>query len=177
MNLTKTAEGGLSNISDILQRMRELAVQASNGTLTEQDRAHIQAKFNQLKEELNRIANTTQFNQQRLLDINTEKLGLKDIDLTNPKGTETALSRLDNALKTVTSERADLGATINAYQKRLSNYQVQARNTIEAYSRITDADIAQAITQYTNYQTLTQVAITNINKMKELMLAKLNLLG
>ncbi|MCL1875253.1 MAG: flagellin [Synergistaceae bacterium] len=68
ISMVQTAEGGLAETQSIIQRMRELAVQAANDTLTQQDRAYIQIEINQLREEVDRIANTTQFNKRKLLD-------------------------------------------------------------------------------------------------------------
>ena len=176
VNMMQTAEGGLSNIGEILQRMRELAVQASNGTLTQEDRNQIQAEFEQLKEELNRISSNTRFNNKPLLDVNTEKLDLDKLDLTNPTQAEKAISRLDNAIKTISSDRGNLGAIINGYRARLSNYQVQRENTTASYSRIMDTDMAEAITKYNQFQTLSQISLQTIRKMNQLLKMKLNLL-
>ena len=175
INMAQTAEGGLSNITDIMQRMRELAVQASNSTLTNEDRAQIQAEFEQLRQELDRISTSTQFNEQRLLDVDSSKLGLDKVDLVN--NPEDAIKVLDEGLKRVSSDRGNLGAVINAYKARISNLQVQRENTVQSYSRMVDVDMAEAITQYTNYQTLTQVGISAVKKLTELMKMKLSLLA
>ncbi len=177
INMTQTAEGGLSNIGDILQRMRELAVQAGNGTLTAEDRASIQAEFEQLREELNRINTDTQFNNQRLLNASAEDLNISDINLTTPEGAQEALGRLDEAIRKVASDRGNLGALINGYQARISNYQVQRENTMASYSRMVDTDLAQAITEQTRFYTLSQVGMSAVKSMIRLMRMQLNLLG
>ena len=78
ISMIQTAEGALQEIHSILQRMRELSVQASNDTLTQQDRRYIQLEIDQLKEEINRIGNTTQFNKKKLLDGSASALWSSD---------------------------------------------------------------------------------------------------
>lgn len=106
ISLIQTAEGALSETTDILQRMRELSVQASNDTATDADRSEIQKEVSQLKEEINRISNTTEFNTKKLLDGSLEKAGLSlgtklesvQLDGTKTQGTSVALEALQDGV-------------------------------------------------------------------------------
>jgi flagellin len=163
-SLLQTAEGALQGTSEALIRMRELGMQAQNGTLGDADRATIQAEYDQLSAEVTRISESTGFNGRKLLDgslqgagavhladgtggasieiavggQSADDLGLAALDLGDP----TALSQIDRAIDAVSSTRGRLGAVDNRLESQLSTLQVAAENTAAARSRIGDADLA-----------------------------------
>lgn len=168
------ADAGLSGIADSLQRMRELAVQASNtAVVSDGDRKSIQKEIEQLKKHISDTANNTEFNTKKLLngsngnmhiasgangdgmDIDTgnatlDALGIRDFDVTGKFDIKT----IDNALKNVNSRRADIGAQTNALDYTI-NYNRQASyNLTNTTSKMEDTDIAKTITEQKKEQQL-----------------------
>lgn len=170
-DLLNTAEGEMSDSSDVLQRMRELSLQASNGTLTDSDRANIQTEMNQLKEQLNSNANTTHYNgiytnngtlknfttqagandgetiSTSIGDMSSKGLGITGKVSTQSDATET-LGSIDNAINKLSSSRADVGAMTNTLDHSISNANQASYNTQAAYSNYRDADISRELTSY-----------------------------
>ncbi len=174
IELSNVADGGLSNISDSIQRMRELAVQAGNGTMTDDDRAHIQDEIDELKKGIADIASQTSYNTKNLLDgsnsnikiatdanpnsvtVNTgdatlEELGIKDFDVT--KG-DFDIADLDKALESVDKTRSNVGAKTNALEYGINYNYNAAENTTAAQSRLEDLDIGPAVTELRKKETL-----------------------
>ncbi len=160
-NLLSTAEGGLSNISDSLQRMRELALQASNSFYTYSDKKYIQNEIDQLKEGIADSVNNTSFNNKKLLngsngnfhfatspdgsgyDISLgnkvlESLGISDFDVTK----NFDIKDIDSALNTVNSIRSDIGAASNRLDYTISENLITSLNLQASRSGIVDADMA-----------------------------------
>lgn len=184
-SLAQTAEAGLSEIQDMSQRVNELAVQAANGTLTTEDRQLIQTEINQITQEIDRQAASTQFNGQNLLDgtfsssahvganpgetvnlslsaVNSASLGLSGIDVTTQAGANTAIGAAQGAVNSIATERADIGATVNRLQST-SNFVGAAReNTVAAESRVRDADIAAELIGLTTAQVREQAGLFSI---------------
>ncbi|MFT9274056.1 MAG: flagellin [Liquorilactobacillus nagelii] len=233
VSLIQTAEGGLSQIQTMLDRMRDLAVQSSNGTLGTDDRNAIDKEFTDLKQEITRIAGTTQFNNKNLLGasdtdqnattftfqvgansgqtlsvkisaMNAAALGLSNtvdivgkmatyigttpdvktpavkdattgavttptvyatavLDVTDNTANDmvsanAAITAIDKAISTVTTQRSTLGATQNRLNYAISNLETSNENLSEANSRIRDVDMAQEMTQFTKSNILTQAA-------------------
>ncbi|HOV79648.1 MAG TPA: flagellin [Bacillota bacterium] len=180
ISLIQTAEGALNETHAILQRMRELAVQAANDTNTDEDRAQIQQEISQLINELDRIASTTQFNTKLLVngsatsmlfqiganaaqtmtlsigDMGASALGVAGISLSSQGGATSALTALDGALSAVSSERAKLGAVQNRLEHTIANLNVSAENLTAAESRIRDVDMAKEMANFTKTQILMQ---------------------
>ena len=186
ISLAQTAEGGMEGITSSLQRMRELSVQAANYTNTTADREAIQLEVDQLIDEIDRIAGQTKFNTVSLLDgsftaaqfqvganagetitvadidsMETDELGsagskVADVDVTTAGGATSALTVIDDALSTVTSARAALGATINRFDQTISNLRVTAESVTATRSRILDADFAAETASLTRLQILQQ---------------------
>lgn len=176
VSVIQTAEGGLNNIENDVQRIRELAVQASNGTLTTEDRQAIQSEVNQLVANIDQTANNTEFNGRALLegssaganapqvaggadgtetididiaDSRAAALGLDTIDVTTGAGADAAIVAADAAIETVSETRAEIGSTQNRLQSQSNRLATTQANTEAARSRISDADIAEAVTQRT----------------------------
>lgn len=165
LSLTETAGGALSQVSDSLQRMRELAVQAANGTNSPSDLQAIQAEFGQLSQNIGQITGTTQFNGQNLLDgtfsaqiqsganpgetqalalgsATPQSLGIGGQDLTSQSNATAALGALDNAIASVSSQQANIGAAQAGLNSTLANLSNTYENLASAKSRIADTDFA-----------------------------------
>lgn len=180
ISLIQTAEGALSEIHSILQRMRELAVQAASDTNTDTDRGLIQKEVTQLINEITRIAATTEFNTQKLLDgtftskvfqigannnqtitltisdMRATALGVDSVDVSTQTGAANAILALDQAIDNVSSQRAELGAVQNRLEHTIANLGVAVENLQQAESRIRDVDMALEMARYTKYQVLVQ---------------------
>jgi flagellin len=183
ISLARTAEGGLSGISDMLVRMRELSVQAGNGALDDSARAAIQTEFDALGAEITRTSEATQFGGRGLLNgeiagansvqlrdgtdsgqmleisvdsASAASLGVQGLDASDPA----TLDTIDQALGAVSSARGDLGATQNRLESGIRNLQNIRENTAAANSRIADADVAEVAAELTKQQILQQMQIS-----------------
>ncbi len=177
-NLIRTAEGGLSGISDQIQRMRELSIQSANGTLTDSDRQIIQNEINQIKQGIADAVSGTEFNNQKLLNgsftnkltassangtgtmvsipnMSLKELGIAEFDVTNPAYSD--ISVLDKAMDKVMSTRSQLGAISNTFNHNINASQIQNLNQQIARSRITDADMGKAAMAYSKSRVMTQM--------------------
>ena len=187
ISLIQTGEGALSGTHSILQRMRELAVQAGNATYTDADRRVLQAEFDQLKSEITRIGNTTEFNTKNLLDgsadgsansltsqigansgqtlsmsirdMRAAALGIGDLNIGTQSGALAALEALDSAIQGVSSQRGAFGAIQNRLEHTVNNLNAASENQRTAESRIRDADMAREIIRHTTNSILTQVSL------------------
>jgi len=200
VSFVQVAEGYLSETTDVLQRIRELAVQASNGVYSDEDRMQIQVEVSQLVAEVDRIASSAQFNGMSLLTgkfsresdtvmqfqvgancdqnirayigtMTASALGLKGlqsdentISISSPDEANLTIATLDEALKNVNKQRADLGAYQNRMEMAQKGINVAAENTQAAESRIRDADIAQEMVEYTKNQILSQSAVAMLSQ-------------
>ncbi len=179
ISLVNTTEGNLNEVHAMLQRVRELAVQFKNGSLSATDRAAITSEVAQLASEIERIGSQSQFNGINLLSANstvTFQVGANDTDtisfnliqLTNATtgvGTNyatlttigtTDLSEIDTAINNVAAFRATLGAVSNRLEHSLQAAGAYQENLIAAESRIRDVDMAQEMVTYTKYSILSQ---------------------
>ena len=168
ISLIQTAEGALNETHAILQRMRELAVQAANDTNDEAvDRAALQLEIDDLVEELDRIATDTKFNGKELFDgeasfvihvgadagqsidleitqdMSSEGLGVNEIGLTKQTTADTAITTIQTAINDVSTARAELGAKQNRLEHTINNLSNASENLTAAESRIRDTDHAQ----------------------------------
>ena len=183
ISLIQTAEGALNEAHSILQRMNELATQAANDTNTSSDRTAIQKEINALTSELDRIASTTQFNTQNLLDgtfsgkklqvgaLENQKISIK-ITTMNAKGigitagnnnmvttftnAGKAMTVFQHAISKVSTMRSDLGALQNRLEHTVANLDNVAENTQTAESRIRDTDMAEEMVEYSKNNILAQ---------------------
>lgn len=181
ISLLQTAEGGLASVHDMLQRMRELAVQAANDTATVDDRNAIQEELNQLRDQINWVADTTQFNTQNLLDgtfasgmslqiganagqvisisigaMDATTLQVESLDVSTTGGASTAIASIDAAIQTVSTERSKVGAYQNRLEYTIANLGVSSENIAASESRIRDVDVAQEMMSFTRNQILMQ---------------------
>ncbi|MFB5282834.1 flagellin [Peribacillus sp. Hz7] len=203
ISLIQTAEGALSSTHEILQRMRELAVQAANGTNTDVDRTAVQEEIGQLKEEIDRIAKTTEFNTKPLLDgsvevgkeivlqvganenqtvklainnMNSTELKIDSLDLTKQDEAEKAITIIDGAINLVSEERSRMGAMQNRLEHTSNNLKYMSENTTAAESRIRDLDMALEMTAYTKNNILIQSAQAMLAQANQLPQGVLQLL-
>ena len=200
ISLIQTAEGALNETHSILQRMRELAVQAANDTEVTEDREAIQEEIDQLVEEIDRIATTTQFNTMNLLEgsftgkklhIGANKDQTMDIEITSTKstdlaingldyesqtGAESAISKVDAAIKTVSTTRSQLGAIQNRLEHTIANLDTSAENLQAAESRIRDVDMASEMVTYSKNNILQQAAQSMLAQANQSTQGVLNLL-
>ena len=196
ISFIQTTEGYLQESQDIIQRLRELAVQASNGVYTAEDRMQIQVEVSQLVDEIDRIASHAQFNGLNLLTgrfardtgsntvtgsmwfhigsnmdqrvqvyigtMTSKALGVRNvgdnsiITYTDPDSSNRAIGTLDQALKKVNKQRADLGAYQNRLEHAIRGIDVGAENLQAAESRIRDTDMANEMVNYTKNRILAQ---------------------
>ena len=179
ISCVQTAEGALAEVHDMLQRINELAVQSANGTNMSKDREYLNAEVKQLKDEIDKVANSVTFNEQKLLDgkfdtklqVGSEKgdeLGIKidkmtatalkieSIDISKADTAKDAIKTVKDALETVSKQRADLGAIQNRLEHKVSNLNNIVENTTAAESRIRDTDMASEMVKYTNNNVLAQ---------------------
>jgi len=195
VSFIQATEGYLAETTDIMQRLRELAVQAANGIYSAEDRMQIQVEVSQLVDEVDRIASHAQFNGMNLLTGRFAKdsaagpmqlhvganmdqseklfigtmtavaLGLTGgmqggegdmITISSVEGANMAIGTIDNALKQINKQRADLGAYQNRFELAYNGVAIAAENLQAAESRIRDADMAKQIVEYTKNQILMQ---------------------
>ncbi|NLM01189.1 MAG: flagellin [Treponema sp.] len=195
ISFIQTTEGYLQETTDILQRIRELAVQSSNGIYTDEDRMQIQVEVSQLVAEVDRIASQAQFNGMNMLTgsfasdndyarvmqlhvganvdqnvrifigtMTAHALGIAGaqgsedgrLSIESPDTANMAISSVDQALKAVNRQRADLGAYQNRFEIAAKGIAVAAENIQASESRIRDTDMAHQMVEYTKNQILTQ---------------------
>ncbi|MEC8512294.1 MAG: flagellin [Planctomycetota bacterium] len=188
VSLAQTAEGALNEVSGILNRLRELSMQAANGTLSTSDRTTLDTEFTQLKTEIDRISSTTVFNGINLLDgsgstgipiqIGIENsitndvinvtlgstsqadLGITATDVLTISNAQSSLAAIDSAIESVNSARGTLGAQQNRMESALRSIQVQRENLSASESRIRDVDVAAETADLTRNSIMQQAATT-----------------
>ena len=199
ISLVQTAEGALNQVNDNLQRIRELTVQAGNGTLSPSDRAAIQAEIDQRLDEIDRIGQQTGFNGALVLGenrslhiqvgandgetiaislqvVDRHSLGLGGFRVVEDSAgvaTESPLDALDEALKRVDRQRSQLGALHNRFEAVIDNIHSTVTNLSAARSRIMDADYAREVSNLVRAQILQQVGfaiLAQANRQPELVL-------
>ncbi len=172
VSLVQTAEGSLNEVHSMLQRVRELAVQYSNGTLATSDKAAIQSEVNQLQSEIARIGSTAQFNGIALFSASTtisfqvgandgEQISVTTTDMASLVGTislgsSTTLSTIDGYINAVSTQRAEFGAVQNRLQYTMDNLSTYEENLSSSLSRIRDVDMASEMVNFTKEQILQQ---------------------
>lgn len=202
ISLVQTMEGGLNQISDNLQRIRELAVQGANDTLSAEDRSSIQLEINERVEEITRIAEATKFNGTSLLSdattlniqvgANTEDadsiqvdtvsmtatdLGVEALDVSDFDAAQSAIDAIDSALQQIDDQRATLGATLNRFDSVIENLTTNITNLTEARSRIEDADYAVEVSNMTRANILQQAGTSMLAQANQTPQSVLSLLG
>src|SRR5262245_32175125 len=187
ISLVQTAEGALNEVSSILTRLRELAIQSSNGSVSGQDKETLDQEFQSLVSEINRIGSSTEFSGIKLLDGSTSSvsfqvgigttpgidtisvslsaalstsLSLQSLDIGSGGSTTTAITNIDAAINTVSGLRGTLGAVQNRLGSTINNLAIVTENLSAAESRIRDVDVAYETAQLTRNSILQQAAIS-----------------
>lgn len=205
VSMMQTAEGATNEISNMLQRMRELAVQSANDSYGTNDRTALQTENDQLKEEITRIASNTQWNGMSVLNgtigsagvvtfqvgtqgdatssitvefkaLDATTLTVDSLQLDSNSNSQAAIGKLDTAIQTVDTFRATLGAKINRMTSAADNLTNVAMNTSASRSRILDADYAQATTELARSQIIQQAATAMLAQANQQPQAVLSLL-
>ena len=180
INAIQTAEGGLGAQSDAVSRIRELAVQSANGTLSDDQRQALNDEAQQLLQEIDATAQNTEFNGLRPLDGSTgtitldaegdldiqfsestvDSLGLNGLDISTQAGASAALSTADAALDRINQNRSALGAQESGLAAAADQRSLQSLNLQEAESRLRDLDVAEAFVEQTRNQVLLQGGVS-----------------
>lgn len=171
ISCVQTAEGALNEIHDMLQRINELSVKAANGTITDDDRGHINSEVQQIAEEIKRVSDTATFNEQSLLDGSFKNKGIQ-VDAESGRTIEININRTPffnvrddtlsvmNAnsmnektkefLKVISEQRAELGSIQNRLEHTVNNLDNVTENTQSAETAIRDTDMAKEMVRYAN---------------------------
>ena len=187
ISLAQTAEGALATVTDALQRMRELAVQAQNGSNGTTDRANLDTEYQQLSSEITRIASQTKFNGSAIvgasagtqvfqvganngdtLSVTTSTVTTVGGGLTTSAAASTAVAAIDTALDTITTSRADYGAAISRFGFAISNLSITNENQQAARGRIMDADFAAETANLSRSQILQQAGNAMVAQANQL---------
>jgi len=205
ISLVQIAEGGLSEISNILIRLRELSVQAASDTIGATERKFLNVEFEQLTSEVDRIANSTEFNRVPLLngtgavfdiqigtrndpisdrltfdassaDVNVAALGLNLASVADKISAQNSLSAIDGAIISVSGIRADFGALQNRLQSTINNIEVSVENLSAANSRVRDTDVALETANLTKNNILVQAGTSVLSQANSYTKNALNLI-
>ena len=188
ISLAQTAEGALATVTDALQRMRELAVQAQNGSNGTSDRANLDTEYQQLSQEITRIAQQTKFNGIAIigtagagaqvfqvganngdtLTVTTSAVTTVGGAVTTVAAAATALTALDTALDTITTNRATYGAAMSRFGMAISNLAIAGENQSAARGRIVDADFAAETANLSRAQILQQAGSAMVAQANQL---------
>jgi len=202
ISLIQTAEGGLNETHSILNRMRDLTVQAANDTNSAEDRAAIKLEIDQLTEEIGRISSDTKFNGQQLLggtvtdlniqigansgdtaltvstiDASATALGLDLLAVDTAANANLATASIDTAIQRVSDARATLGAQQNRLDHTINNLTTTQENLSEANSRIRDVDMAEEMMEFTKNNILSQASTAMLAQANQIPQGVLQLLG
>jgi len=187
ISFIQVAEGGMNEVGNMITRLRELSVQAASDTIGEKERGYLDREAQQLKLEVERIAQSTEYNGQNLLNGSGEKLefqigtknnefldrisynpgetnvsldslGLSGIDVSNKAAAQEGLEKLDNSLIVLNSNRSNLGALQNRLQSTINNTETGIENFSAAVSRIKDADYANVTSELARDSVKTQAS-------------------
>lgn len=206
ISLIQTAEGGLNEVSNILVRLRELSVQSASDTVGDEERKFTDLEFQNLKQEIERISSSTEFNGKKLLNGQGDKfdfqvginnddfqdrikydaarsnagmqaLGINELTVGSKEGSQSSLATIDSALQNVSGQRAELGAVQNRLTSTINNLQVSSENLSAANSRIRDTDFAMESAKNTKLNILTNAGTSVLSQANAQGQAALKLLG
>ena len=201
ISLIQVAEGALNETHSILQRMNELATQAANDTNTSVDRTAIKNEMDQLTSEINRIQSTTQFNTMNLLDgsfssknlqvgalsgqtikisvtkMSASNIGVSGLSVSSNVKAGEAMSKIQLAIQSVSSQRSKLGAIQNRLEHTINNLNTTSENTSAAESRIRDTDMASEMVEYSKNNILQQAGQSMLAQANQQNQGVLSLLG
>lgn len=204
ISLIQTAEAAMNEQSNILSRLRELAMQSASDGIGNTERGYIQSEVTEQVAELERVAQATEFNGQKLLDgsattldfqvgirnvaandritvttvdATTATLGVAGLDLSTKAGAQGALSTIDTALQTLSTARATLGAAGNRFNSAVASIQASSESLSAANSRIRDVDVAEETSRMARSQVLMQAGVSVLAQANQMPQIALKLLG
>ncbi len=207
ISAVQTAEGALNEVHDMLQRMNELAVKAANGTNQSEDQSYIQSEVDALIDEINRVAETTSFNEKMLLNVswsggvdlqvgsegttgNRISVSIKSMDaagisvdtlknngVTSQSDAQASISVIKSAMTAISKQRSDLGAIQNRLEHTINNLDNVVENTTAAESQIRDTDMATEMVKYSNNNILAQAGQAMLAQANQSNQGVLSLLG
>lgn len=205
ISLVQVAEGGLNESTNILSRLRELSVQAASDTVGEQERGYLNLEYQQLNQELDRIAVTTNFNGMPLLkgegksmefhvgafggeenkisfdagatDATAENLGVRGTDINEKGSASKNLEKIDKAIDLVSGYRANLGAIQSRLGSTISNLEIASVNQDAARSRIEDTDIAESSSKLASINIMKAAGTSVLAQAKDIPASAIRLLG
>ncbi|MEC2708209.1 flagellin [Bacillus thuringiensis] len=188
ISMLRTAEAALQTVTNILQHMRDLAIQSANSTNSNKNRDSLNKEFQSLTEQISYIGETTEFNDLSVFDGQNRPVTLDDIGHTvhisksipPPSPTQhdikisteqearAAILKIEEALQSVSLHRADLGAMINRLHFNTENLNSQSMALTDAASRIEDADMAQEMSDFLKFKLLTEVALSMVSQANQI---------
>ncbi len=206
VSLVQVAEGGMNETGNILTRLRELSIQGASDTIGDTERGFIDKEVQQLKLEIDRIANTTEFNGHRLLDGSTPSLdiqvgihniaandrmsfesqslmatlsalGVGNLSTMTKESAQTNLEAIDTAITKINDNRSTLGALQNRLQSTIQNSEIYTENLATANSRIRDTDMAEETSDLTKANILTNATVSVLGQANQNPQVALKLLG
>ncbi len=204
LSVLQTGEAALNSTTNILTRLRELAMQSASDGVGTSERAYIATEAKALSSEIDRTANTAEYNGVKLLntgsatpltfqvgirntsddrlsvsltDATVSGLGLSTLDLSSATGAQAALASIDSALSTVSSKRADFGAVGNRFQGVIDTIQSFSQSLSAADSRIRDVNVAEETSNLSRSQILAQAGVSVLGQANQLPQMALKLLG
>lgn len=204
ISLIQTAEAALNEQSNMVTRLRELAMQSASDGIGNTERGYIQNEVDEQVAEIERVAQATEFNGQKLLDgsattldfqvgirnvaandrisvttvdATTATLAIDTLDLSTKAGAQAALSTLDTALQTLSSARATLGAAGNRFTSAVASIQASSESLSAANSRIRDVDVAEETSRMARSQVLMQAGVSVLSQANQMPQVALKLLG
>jgi flagellin len=206
ISMIQTAEGGMSEVGNILVRFRELSTQAASDTLSNTERGFIDKEVQQLAQEVNRISSVTEFNGHKLLNgtgdqmeiqiginndpendrfkyapektnVSLDHLGLGGISVADKASAQQNLTKVDEAIKVLSENRAELGALQNRLQSSVNSLNVYDENMSAARSRIYDVDMASETAELTKGNILSQAGVSVLSQANQNNMMALKLLG
>jgi len=204
ISCVQTAEGALTEVHDMLQRMSELAIKSANGTNKTDDRSYIQAEVDALVEEIGRVASTTEFNEMKLLkgsfkagkslqvnanndtannisikidNMSASGIGVNGLKVSTQSSAQSAIDTIKGAIQKVSKQRSDLGAIQNRLEHTINNLDNVVENTTAAESRIRDTDMATEMVRYSNNNILAQAGQAMLAQSNQANQGVLSLLG
>ena len=207
ISAVQTAEGALNEVHDMLQRMNELAVKSANGTNQSEDQNYIQKEVDALIKEIDRVAQTTTFNEKQLMDgswsggidlqVGSEGTsgnrisvsiasmdaagisvnGLSSSGVASQSAAQNAITTIKAAITKISEQRADLGAIQNRLEHTINNLDNVVENTTSAESKIRDTDMATEMVRYSNNNILAQAGQAMLAQANQANQGVLSLLG
>ncbi len=206
ISLVQTAEGGLSETSNILVRLRELTIQASSDTVGEQERGFLDKEYQQLTKEVDRISESTTFNGAQLLngkgkgtmdfqvgafageqnriqfesdkaDSSSSSIGVSGTSISDKSSALDAISNIDSAIEKVSGQRADLGSIQSRLQSTVKNLETQTINQDSARSVIQDVDVAEASASLAANNVVKNAAVSTLSQANAIPMSAMRLIG